>query len=295
LKEYLKEYLSGVLVNRQGMTLIFFGLAGSLCLIWSSVGAAKTGIMELAPREWGSYRAKLPGTDRIRWNAEWALEKVEAGPPAVYTARDELTGEFGPENIRQSRVTEARFILEDGRIRMTHSLLTVRDPIGKVIMTLEKDFDYRLRVVRTVTVLPEEKKAIRDEFNMGSELVDDKEIASYLRGFPFPSPEEVAAGETGDPELEFKFLNQTPDTYSVTIIYQGIEDVECPAGKFSCHKLRLVPDLGILTFLGKAFTPDIYFWFAVDWPHFWVKYQGLEGDLSTPSIVSELVELQTGN
>ncbi len=174
---------------------------------------------------------------------------------------------------------------------MEKTVLTVSNPEDGVIRILEKDFDYRLRIVRTVEVDPVKKTARREEFKMGQELVDTKEIVSYLRGFPFPPPAE--AEENLGRRIEFKFLNESPDTYSVRAEYRGIEEVETPAGTFTCHKLRLVPDLGILTFIGKLVAPDIYIWFAVEPPHFWVKYHGLEGDLKTPSVISELVEFQT--
>ncbi len=273
--------------RRAGVFILFLAL-GSPGTAFSGEGY---GWVELGLREWGSYRARLPGREEDRWGARWVLERVEEGPPAVYTVRDELKGKFGRKADLQTRVTEARFLLEGGRIRMLRSILTVRGPAGENVRVLEKDFDHRLRVVRTVDLDPAVKKVRRREFKMGEELVDTKEIVSYLRGFPFPAPGE--AESAGGRRIEFKLLNETPDTYSIRVEYQGIEEVETPAGTFPCHKLRLVPDLGILTFIGKLVAPDLYMWFAVEPPHFWVKYHGLEGDLKTPSVISELVEFQT--
>jgi len=251
----------------------------------------KPGPVEIAPREWGSYRSYLPDSTDIRWTASWVLDRVEEGPPAKYVVHDELRGRFGEDDREQTRVTEAEFIIDRGQLKMQHSSLTVRDRAGKIILTLEKDFDYAKGEVRTRSYSPLEKKPESDEFDMGDRLVDAKAIVSFLRGFPFPLP---GAEEAADPELEFIFLDESPDTYSVLVTYEGIEDVETPAGKFSCHKLRLIPDLGILTFLGKMLAPDIYMWFTVEPPHFWVKFLGLEGGLGTPSVISELVEFNMG-
>ena len=245
--------------------------------------------VELAPREWGKYRTRLPDQDTVRWEARWDLERISPGPPARYRVTDTVRGNFGEDSLPQVRITEAEFLLRNGRLQMLESLLTVSDRAGKVLYTLQKKFDYRQRSVRTRKEYPAGETE-RDEFDMGSRLVDAKEIVSTLRGFPFPPPAAVRRGEYEDPELEFEFLNESPDTYSILVTYEGIEDVSVPAGDFSCHKLRIVPDLGILTFVGKIFAPDLYMWFTVAPPHFWVKYRGLEGDLSTPSVVSELVE-----
>ena len=268
-------------------------LAAAIPLLFApdAAAGAKYGSVELAPREWGSYRSYLPDSTDVRWTASWVLERVEEGPPAKYVVHDELRCRFGEDNREQTRVTESELIIDRGRLTMQHSSLTVRDRAGKVVLMLEKDFDYDKGEVRTRSYSPEERESERDVFDMGDRLVDGKAIVSFLRGFPFPPP---GVAEDADPELEFIFLDESPDTYSVLVTYEGIEDVETPAGRFSCHKLRLIPDLGILTFLGKMLAPDIYMWFAVESPHFWVKFLGLEGGLGTPSIISELVEFKTG-
>jgi len=256
------------------------------------LGGDKAGPVEIDTREWGSYQSYLPDSTEIRWKASWVLERTEEGPPAKYVVHDELRGRFGEDNREQIRVTEAEFIIDRGQLKMQHSALTVRDPSGTVFLTLEKDFDYAKGEVHTRSYSPEKRKSERDVFDMGDRLVDAKAIVSFLRGFPFPPP---GAEDDADPELEFIFLDESPDTYSVVVTYEGIEDLETPAGKFSCHKLRLIPDLGILTFLGKMLAPDIYMWFTVEPPHFWVKYLGLEGGLGTPSVISELVEFEVGS
>lgn len=261
-------------------------------LLAAAPGGGESGPIEIAPREWGTYWAHLTDDNNVRWEANWILDRVDEGPPARYVVRDELRGRFGDDNREQTRVTDAEFILDRSRIRMEHSLLTVSDREGKVIFSLEKEFDYQKGEVWTRAVYPDKGKTERDKFEMGDRLVDTKEIVSFLRGFPFPSREDA---EDADAEMEFIFLNEEPDTYSVLVTYEGIEEVETPAGTFICHKLRLVPDLGILTFLGRLLAPDIYIWFTAAPPHFWVKYLGLEGDLGTPSIISELVEFNTGS
>lgn len=271
-------------------------LAGAVFLIvffcgWAEgLGEEEYRRVQLARRELGKYRAYLPGGEEPRWQAEWVLERIEEGPPAVYTVRDEVRGEFGKQDLLQTRVTEGRFLLKDGRIRVERTVFTVSNPEEGVIRTLEKDFDHQLRVIRTVDIDRVKEKVRRKEFKMGREPVDTREIVTYLRGFPFP-PAAEAEDNLGR-RIEFTLLTESPEIYSVRAEYRGVEEVKTPAGIFSCHKLQLVPDLGILTFLGKWVAPDLYIWFAVEPPHLWVKYQGLEGDLKTPTVISELVDFQ---
>lgn len=276
----------------KGLFICIYSLIAFVLInTWSAYGDDGYGSVQIAPREWGAYRAHLPEETKIRWQADWVLERVDEGPPARYVMRDELRGAFGEDNREQIRITDAEFILDRGRIRMQHSLLTVRDREGKVVFILEKEFDHKNGEVKTRAAYPLEKEKEIINFEMGELLVDTKEIFFFLRGFPFPSPEEA---EEADLEMDFTLLNEEPDTYSMTATYEGIEEIKTPAGTFVSHKLRLVPDMGIFTFLGKMFSTDIYIWFTVAPPHFWVKHEGLEGDGDTPSVISESVEFNNG-
>jgi len=258
----------------------------------SRAGEEEVGRIELAPRESGVYRSHLPGEKSIRWSASWEMERIAEGPPARYVVTDILRGIFGEDDLEQTRTTRAEFLLERGQIRLLHSLLTVVDPAGKIIFTLDKKFDHAEGVVRTRLINPEQDEVEEETFEMGGRMVDNKEIVSFLRGFPFPEIDRDEPGQV--PTVELNFLNETPTSHSVLVEYEGTEEVETPAGKFLCHRLRLVPDLGILTFLGRVLAPDFRMWFTVAPPHFWVKYNGLEGELGTEEIISELVEFQAG-
>ena len=67
-----------------------------------------------------------------------------------------------------------------------------------------------------------------------------------------------------------------------------------PAGEFECYKVELVPGLGVLNLFRFA-IPKAYFWFTVDPPHYWVRYEGLENGRGTPQVVMELTTLERSN
>lgn len=238
--------------------------------------------VELAPREMGEYRACLKGDDIVRWSAGWTTERVEAGPPARYHSRDEAEGLLSSDNRKQRRVTEGDFLLVDGRIQMLRSSFTVWDEDGSVLRTLEKVYDHENGLVKTTNFFPLTGETKVREFELTPGMCDAKELVTYLRGFPF---------RPGG-ELEFTVLSEKQVVYSLYATYEGVEEVDTPAGSFACHKIRLVPDLGILTFLGRMFAPYIYMWFTVEEPHFWVKYSGIEGD-RYPLIDLDLLEFRS--
>lgn len=239
------------------------------------------GKVEIAPRESGKYRARLQGEEDVRWSAEWSIEQVDPGPPPRFHSRDEAEGLLSSDNEKQRRVTEGDFLIDDGRIKMLHSSFTVWDKEGTMVRNLEKTYDHERGVVKTVNLLPlTGEKSVR-EFELTPGMCDAKELVKYLRGFPF---------RPGG-ELEFDVLSEKQCVYSLYAAYEGVEEVETPAGAFTCHKIRLLPDLGIFTFLGRVFVPYIYMWFTFEEPHYWVKYSGIEGD-RYPLIDLELLEYE---
>jgi hypothetical protein len=233
----------------------------------------------LARKEGGEYRARLAGKEETRWKAKWVLETADTTPPFLYHVRDEATGTFGPDNLKLSKTTEAEFILDRGEIRMVRGVCTIRDDAGTAVKILQATFDEAKNAVTVRTSYPGRKKEETEKFDPGGKVVETKEVVSFLRGFPFR--------EGG--ELDFEMLTDKPTTYSITATYEGEETVTVPAGTFVCHKVRLAPDLGILTFIGKIIAPDLYFWFTAQPPHFWVKFEGPDGERGAPDIVSELV------
>ena len=75
--------------------------------------------------------------------------------------------------------------------------------------------------------------------------------------------------------------------YDVTLEVQGRERIRTPAGPLECYKVELRPGVGVLKLFGFL-VPKAYFWFTVDAPHYWVRYEGPENGRGTPQVVMEL-------
>jgi hypothetical protein len=102
-------------------------------------------------------------------------------------------------------------------------------------------------------------------------------IAGVLRFLAFDQTSRFSA----------HLLSNEPRVYSVTFERRGKERVRTPAGDFDAYKVEMVPHLGVLNVF-RSFVPKAFFWFTVQQPHFWVRYQGLENGPGTPEIVMEL-------
>ena len=80
----------------------------------------------------------------------------------------------------------------------------------------------------------------------------------------------------------------------VGICAQSVEHerVGVPARSFECIKVELVL-AGINKYLAHFLLPRIYMWQPEAPPHFWVKYQGLDGGQLSRQGARELVRFQS--
>lgn len=291
------ESVNGTEVNQSGqkrkmspliprMFLVIFFLSFSIPTI--RLTAETAGGIELTSPELVSYRCRLKDSQTVRWEGSRLMERSPPGPPDRYTVSYREDGIFENESRREDRLIQTDFELIDGRLRTLSSRSTNRDDGGRIVRTIQTTFNYPAKIVRTRTVIGPDGPAETDNFDLETGMINGREIWILLRGFPYPGLE----GESGN--IEFKILTDKPASYSIRIRYDGMEDVTTPAGTFSCYRLRMVPDLGILSWVGELFAPTIFLWFTVETPHYWIRYTGPESGPGTPEVNIEMVEARWG-
>jgi len=74
----------------------------------------------------------------------------------------------------------------------------------------------------------------------------------------------------------------------VTIKPIGMEILDLPAGKVKSIKLRLIPNLGILTGIIGSLIPPTFMWYIDQAPYEWLQYQGLETGIGSTHIKAYL-------
>jgi len=244
--------------------------------------------IEIDPPELVCYRCRLKDRPAVLWEGRRLTEQI-ASAPDRYAIRYLEEGVFGEEKRRERRSVETEFDLSGGCLKILRSRSTARDGKGRVVNSLSVEFDYPDREVRTRQVIGPDARAETDDFDLKTPMITAREIWLFLRGFPYPETEGHAA------DLEFEILTAEPASYSLRLRHEGNEDVVTPAGTFPCHRLRMVPDLGFLSWVGEIFAPDIFLWFTEEPPHHWVRYSGPESGPGTPEVVVEMVEASRGS
>ena len=214
--------------------------------------------------------AREESTGKLLWQSEVQVQKIEHnGQPALHIF-EEGARFSDKESNYASWNYESYSRLEGTKILPDQIKIVFKNGKGEIFKILNKFFDY------------ENKKIIckvngeNEEFEFNDDIVDKENLGIYLSNFPFGMKKEFS----------FHLLNHDPALQKMIIRYKGKEDLKIGKNVIKCHKLEMIPDLGALNLL-DVFIPKIYFWYEVEAPHNFVKYQGLENGLGTPYIILE--------
>lgn len=204
------------------------------------------------------------------WQSEILTQKIEHAGKTFLYIKEEGSGIYGKDKKFKSWVSEAYYHFEKTRAIPYQTNLVFRDKSGKVIQRINKFYD------------PDEKKAVcrvngkEKRFEFKEDLIDKELLGTALQNYPFEEKRDVI----------FHLLTNEPTVYKITVKYRGMETLKIGGRVFECHKLQMIPDLGLLNIF-RAFVPKTYFWYKTSPPHDFVRYEGLESGLGTPYLVLE--------
>lgn len=103
-------------------------------------------------------------------------------------------------------------------------------------------------------------------------------LTHLLRGYPFGSPRKLKISYYGGTEK---------NKFDLTVAYKKREYQRVNGRDMACHKL----EFGLDGFLGSV-LPELELWYAVDPPHYLVRYSGPEGPPGTPKREMRLLQYQ---
>jgi hypothetical protein len=208
----------------------------------------------------------------VRWKNRWTMAKTNIGGRPVIRFTE--AGEGIRANFeRPVSWTIVSTWSNEGIPRPLDSEATYRDASDRVLLTDKRSFDWsrkHLRVVRTA----EGEKPKEEVLQLREDLLMVDGIAGVLRGLDFNSARPLAAHLIGS-DLKI---------YEVRLEVRGRERIQTASGTVETFKVELVPHLGLLD-LFRFLYPKTHFWFRVDAPHTWVRYEGLEDGPGSPEII----------
>ncbi|MFA5388537.1 MAG: hypothetical protein WC312_02145 [Candidatus Omnitrophota bacterium] len=172
---------------------------------------------------------------------------------------------------------EAEMEERDGFLYPIYSSNSIKDKNGDLIVKHEKTFDYsgrRIQYIILDTGGDIIKKAV---FPIKGKTVDGPTLIHFLKTF--------AAHRNEKEYRAFYLISDRAHLYRVNVRDMGVETLELAGGKIEAIKLRLIPDLGLLTGIAKSMVPPTFIWFTAQEPYDWLQYEGLETDIGSTHVL----------
>lgn len=211
----------------------------------------------------------------VRWKAQWTMAPGEQDGKRVIRFTEKGNGRYS--GFTQAVRWSLDAVWSAGEtLQPLDSQKTVQTVSGHLLMTEQKHFDRSQGIVRMERKIPGGRQEIRS-VNVTPDTLAVEGIAGILRFLPFGKSMVFPA----------HVLTNEPSLYSVNFETRGTERIKTPAGEFECYKVEMVPHLGVLDIL-RPFYPNVFFWFTVEPPHRWVRYEGPENGRGTPEVIMEL-------
>lgn len=208
-----------------------------------------------------------------RWRADWTASTFEENGVKKFKLVFIASGVTSPFTQKTTWRSEAIWKADDEFIPLS-SKTVIKDLSGNVIMIDEKTFNHQ----RDTAIFAREdlnlNKYDRKQYDITPDTLIVEGITYALRTLPFGTDKSVKA----------KILSNEPQIYNVEFKERGIEKIQTDKGEVECYKVEIVPKLGVLNVF-KVLFPKTYFWFTVEAPHKWVRYEGLENGIDTPAII----------
>jgi uncharacterized protein DUF3108 len=266
------------------MTRHFLNIAGVVALLLSPVSSS-TELLKPPPSansEKGTTTTSLKG-GLVRWKSDWTMERGIGQLQRTVRFSEKGAGHYSGFDQEVRWNTDTTWTSGDA-FRPLRTERTVTDMAGKPLLRELKSFNFDKGTVDMERDDLSTGRKSRRSLKIPADTLSVDGIAAALRSLPF---------ERSTP-VELHLLSNEPRLYDVRLEVRGRERVRTPAGEFQCYKVELVPGLGVLKLFGFL-IPNAYFWFTVDAPHYWVRYEGPENGRGTPQVVMELTTFERSN
>ena len=167
---------------------------------------------------------------------------------------------------------------KDGLLYPIYSFNSIKNKDGGLVARYEKKFDYAKQKIYYIISDPKEIAVKKAVFPMKGLTVDGPTMIHFLKTF---------AAHRGESSYKtFYLISEKAQLYRINIKDMGIETLELPAGKIRAIKLRLVPELGLLTGVAKSLIPPTFVWYTEREPYEWLRYEGLETGIGSTHIIA---------
>jgi len=173
---------------------------------------------------------------------------------------------------------ETKAEMEDrkGLLYPLYSITIIKNATDDISIKQEKRFDYDKRKIFYSASDSEGNIIKKTTFPIKGLTTESATMTYVLKAF--------IANRNDKTYRDIYLLSDRAKLYRVTIKPMGKEILDLPSGKIEALKLRLIPNLGILTGVIGSLIPPTYVWYIDQPPYKWLQYQGLETGIGSTHI-----------
>jgi len=216
----------------------------------------------------------------LRWKADWKTDVYVENGETKFKLVFDAEGTTSPFSTDMTWRSVSVWKAENEFFPL-ESETKIKDLADNLVMIDQKKFNHK----KDSAVFSREDLNLnsykRTSYDISPDTLIVEGIVYALRTLPFGTDKTVKA----------KILSNEPELYNVEFQQKGIEKIKTADGEIECYKVEVVPKLGLLGVF-KVFFPKTYFWLAVDYPHRWVRYEGLENGIGTPEVIMEVTNFK---
>lgn len=218
-----------------------------------------------------------------RSKSTFSTERITENNRIIYKYAARGEGDYD-EYKNVTFYIEAQVEEKDGLLYPIYSFNSIKNKNGGLVARYEKNFDYVKQKI--YYIISDSRGAVvkKAVFPMKGLTVDGPTMIHFLKTF--------AAHRGESPYKTFYLISEKAQLYRINIKDMGIETIELPAGKIRAIKLRLVPELGLLTGIAKSLIPPTFVWYSEKEPYDWLQYEGLETGVGSTHIIASKTTLQ---
>lgn len=212
-----------------------------------------------------------------RWKGETEISHTDKKD--IYLLTERGKGYFSGFKDRISWTAKLKFLSTEDTIKPLKMEKQIFNQGGKLIVRQTQKFDFTTKKTTYRYENLATKRKVEKVFRFKGDIVNRLILGLYVQKFL----------KNGKREQIVFILSDEPRLYRANIKVIGEEEIKCNGRKKIAYKLCLDPDLGLLNIF-KFVLPKIYVWHSAT-PHYeWLKYVGLESNISSPK-----VEIRTGD
>jgi len=225
----------------------------------------------------GSYQCLGKDSGTERWRVDWSMEKVQKNGKIILEMKEYGYGVYGSREEKVSWSMET-FLEYGDSLQTIRSRKEIKNIEEEAIEIVSKKFDVVQGAVEFERKDLISGKVYSESFKPGSTVIGPENIAFVLRAT------NLAEGN----KTEFYICTDEPKLYKVTAKCLRKEKIIAAGKEVECYKVGIIFHIG----LWKVFVPKTHFWYTVDKPHSWIRYEGLESGRGTPQVIMEVLDFQ---